>query len=98
MSRKRLPAEGLGLRSARIIADGGRTALLRELVQSGLTDAAALSAIEGYPAAVKSFKSSLADLLWHIASGLEDSRDVLQPLSAARALHIFRQAREYIHE
>lgn len=94
-----LPDEGIGLRTARIRSDPGRLRQLRELVQSGINVFDHLDSPPDYPAAVKDFTSTIAELVWSIASeSREPARHPIRHCSAARTLHVFRRAREYIHE
>jgi AraC family ethanolamine operon transcriptional activator len=98
VSRELLPDDAESLRAARILNDPARSGQLRELVRSGLSAFSALESPSCYPAAVKSFKSSLGDLLWQVATQSQD-KDVVRPhhYAGARTLLVFRRARDYIH-
>lgn len=92
------PDEGYSLRNARILSDPIRSRQLRELVLSGLSTFSALESPSSYPAAVKSFKSSLGDLLWQMAAeSRETDKRQMSHSGRARSLLTFRRAREYIH-
>ena len=98
LARELLPDEGYAARTARIQSDPVGARQLRELVQSGISVFTRLESLPSYPAAVQAFKSSLADLLWRIAGQAEDSElRKLHHYTTARALQIFRRAREHIH-
>lgn len=98
VSRELLPDEAESLRAARILNDAARSGQLRELVRSGLSAFSALESPACYPAAVKSFKSSLGDLLWQMATQPRDTDGGrLHHYAGARTLLVFRRARDYIH-
>lgn len=93
-----LPDDGCNMRVAGVLTDAERSRQLRELIQSGIATFTALESPASYPAAVRGFKSSLADLLWQMAAqtGHEDiSR--MRHYTSARTLRVFKRAREYIH-
>ncbi|MDB6084150.1 MAG: transcriptional regulator, AraC family [Gammaproteobacteria bacterium] len=93
-----LPDAGDSMRTTEVLRDARRSGQLRELVRSGLTAFSALDSLSSYPAAVKSFKSSLADLLWEMAAqSRSNGARRTSHHATARTLHIFRRAREYIH-
>jgi AraC family ethanolamine operon transcriptional activator len=98
VSCRLLPDDGYNMREVGVLSDAARTRQLRELVQSGLATFTALESPGGYPAAVRGFKSSLADLLWQMAARTGDE-DVgrMRHYTSARTLRVFRRAREYIH-
>jgi AraC family transcriptional regulator, ethanolamine operon transcriptional activator len=76
-------------------APGARS--LREVVQSGLTGFLQLQSVEQCSAAAKSFKSSVADLLWWVVSRTAPDASGRVPQSVKpRALRLFRVAQEYI--
>lgn len=93
-----LPDDGVGLRTARIQGDPVRSRQLRELIQSGISVFGRLESLPGFPAAVRDFKSSVADLIWRIADQNEAERSTTRQYSTVRSLQVFRRAREYIHE
>jgi AraC family ethanolamine operon transcriptional activator len=85
--------------TARVHSDPARSRQLRELILSGVAAFSTLQSLSSYPAAVKGFKSSLADLLCQIAAQSTE-RDVgtPNPHATARTVHVFRRARDYIHD
>jgi AraC family ethanolamine operon transcriptional activator len=94
-----LPEGGQDMRAVRVQSDARRARRLWELVQAGVSAFTALDCPAGYPAAVRQFKSTLADLLWQTATRSRDQDPgTANPHATARALHVFRRAREYIHE
>jgi AraC family transcriptional regulator, ethanolamine operon transcriptional activator len=98
VSDELLPDSGQALQTGRILNDAGQSRQLRELVQSGLTTFTSLDCVSSYASAIKGFKFSIVDLLWEMATHSENQgvrrTNVYTP---ARALHVFRRAREYIH-
>jgi AraC family transcriptional regulator, ethanolamine operon transcriptional activator len=94
-----LPAQGRGLKGVRVLEDPLRSNQLRDLVRSGLSALTSLDALAHYPAAVKEFKSALGDLLWQIGIQPPDP-DVKRANghTSDRTMHIFRRARDYIHD
>ena len=71
---------------------------LRETIQAGLSAFGSLERPALYPAAVRSFNSSVADLLWHMTTSPHDDDEVkTRHQSAARAVRAFQKARDYIH-
>ena len=93
-----LPDDGDNMQVVGVLTDAARSRELRELIQSGLATFTALGSIAGYPAAVRGFKSTLVDILWQMAvqPGNNDLRKTRR-YTSARALQVFRRAREYIH-
>jgi AraC-like DNA-binding protein len=94
-----LPAQGRGLKAVRVLEDPLRSNQLRDLVRSGLSALTSLDALAHYPAAVKEFKSALGDLLWQI--GIQQPPMAVKRANghtSDRTMHIFRRARDYIHE
>ena len=96
LSRSLFPDDGSNVRSLGVLSDPFRSRQLRELVRTGLANFTTLESPADYPAAVCGFKSSLADLLWQMASRTEDETR-MRRYSNTRAIQIFRRAREYIH-
>src|SRR3569833_1521006 len=75
-----------------------QTRQLRETVQAGLHAFASLQRPALYPAAVRSFNSSIADLLWQLTvSPGADEESKNRHQSAARAVRVFQRARDQIH-
>jgi AraC family ethanolamine operon transcriptional activator len=87
------------LRTARVVSDAALSRQLRKLIQSGVATFTALQTLAGYPAAIQGFKSSLGDLLCQM-SAHSSAKDVktTNPYSRTRTLHVFRRARDYIHD
>lgn len=94
-----LPDEAYAAHSDVVAADPMHARRLREVVESGLHAFATRPEIRSERSAVISFKSSIADLLWQIATRTSESafRD-RRPLKSIRTLRTFRRAREFIHE
>jgi AraC family transcriptional regulator, ethanolamine operon transcriptional activator len=70
---------------------------LREVVESGLATFAQRQSIEKYSAAVRAFKSSVAEALWRIISRTPAGAAQRAPQSAqSRTLRQLRAAQEYI--
>jgi AraC-like DNA-binding protein len=87
------------LQTARVYSDAARSRQLRELIQSGVAAFSALQSLSGYPAAVKGFKSSLADLLSQTAAqSAEQDVGTQNTHASARTVQVFRRARDYIHD
>ncbi len=97
LSCKLLPDTGYNLRTARVLSDAARLRQLREMIQSGLAAFTALDSPSSYPAAVTGFKSSLADLLWRMDARAREHTGQVSRYTSARALQVFRRAREHIH-
>ncbi len=98
LSSDLLPDEGYRLRDVHVVSDAGRSRQLRELVRSGLSAFTTLEPLGSYPAAVKGFKSSVADLLWQIAShSCDEEIRRMRLYTSRRTLHVFKQARDFIH-
>jgi AraC family ethanolamine operon transcriptional activator len=75
-----------------------QTRQLREIVEAGLSAFGSLQRPTLYPAAVRSFNSSVADLLWHMTLSPDNDDEVRsRHQSAARAVRVFQKARDYIH-
>jgi AraC family transcriptional regulator, ethanolamine operon transcriptional activator len=87
------------MRNARVVSDAARSGQLRNLIRSGVATFTALQNLASYPAAIKGFKSSLADLLCQMSAHSSD-RDVktTNPYATTRTLHVFRRARDCIHD
>jgi AraC family transcriptional regulator, ethanolamine operon transcriptional activator len=99
LSMELFPDDAPGLRTARIQGDPARSRQLRELVRSGVGVFGQLESLPDYPAAVRDFKSGVADLIWHIAGrSAEPERRTWRRSSTTRTLQVFRRAREYIQE
>jgi AraC family ethanolamine operon transcriptional activator len=98
VSNALLPDGGQEIRTTRILSDPSRARCLRELLKSGINAFTALESPSGYPAAVTGFQSSLAELLWEMATQ-PDHEQVrkLHHHTTTRVLQVFRRAREYIH-
>jgi AraC family ethanolamine operon transcriptional activator len=96
LSRSLFPEDVNSVRAVGVLSDPLRSRQLRELVRTGLATFTALESPADYPAAVCSFKSSLADLLWQMATRSEDHTRTRR-YSNTRAIQIFQRAREYIH-
>jgi AraC family transcriptional regulator, ethanolamine operon transcriptional activator len=78
--------------------DPPQTRQLRETVQAGLSAFGSLEGPALYPAAVRSFNSSIADLLWQMTVSPESDDGIRSRYhSAARAVRVFQKARDYIH-
>ena len=93
-----LPDEGCDMRLVGVLKDVSRSSELRELIQAALSSFTSLDRIAEYPAAVQNFKSSLIDLLSQMTAEIGDrTRRERRPCHGARALQLFRRAREYIH-
>lgn len=74
------------------------TRQLREIVEAGLSAFGSLQCPTPYPAAVRSFNSSVADLLWHMTLSPDDADEARsRHQNAARAVRVFQKARDYIH-
>lgn len=98
IARALLPEHGQDIRLAGVLSDPTHVRNLRELVQSGLSSFMALGSPPSYPAAVRGFKSSLADLLWQMADRRESSESAgTRGHGNSRTLIVFRRAREFIH-
>ncbi len=98
VSRDLLPDDGRHMRRAGVMRDAARSRHLRELLQSGLAAFMSLESPAGYPAAARSFKSAVADSLWQLNAGVEDAAfSGTRQYSTARALRVFRRARDNIH-
>jgi transcriptional regulator GlxA family with amidase domain len=67
------------------------------LVQSGLKFFTLLGSLSEYSAAVCGFKSSVAEMLYQVASGVGDEDLSSRRYTAQRSLHVYRRAREFIH-
>ncbi|HEX4239883.1 MAG TPA: helix-turn-helix domain-containing protein [Steroidobacteraceae bacterium] len=93
VSRELLPDDG-SIVTVCMRTDPERSSQLRELVRAGL-DASVALRLE-HPAALRRFKSSLVDLLWLIAARPDVARDTRLDRKA-RAIRVFRRARDYIH-
>jgi AraC family transcriptional regulator, ethanolamine operon transcriptional activator len=91
-----LPDGGHNMRATGVLEQPTGTGRLRELVQAGIATFSALQTPSDYPAAVCGFKSSVADLLWQMAALPRESAVESRRYSSARALRVFRRAREYI--
>jgi AraC family transcriptional regulator, ethanolamine operon transcriptional activator len=92
------PEYGGVIRMGRILSDPVRCGELREWVQSALATFTYLKSPNDYPAALRAFKSSLADLLWEISGPAENRNAIKTPRNAtSRTVRVFRRAREYIH-
>lgn len=94
-----LPDSERAMKTGRILNDATQSQQLRELVKSGLTTFTALGCVSNYPSAIKGFKFAIVDLLWQMATHPENqcvSRT--NGYTQARALRVFRRAREYIHD
>jgi AraC family transcriptional regulator, ethanolamine operon transcriptional activator len=99
VSSELLPDGAYNLQTARVHSDADGSRQLRELIQSGVAAFSALQSLAGYPAAVKGFKSSLADLLCQMAAqSAEKYVGTANPYATARTVHVFRRARDYIHD
>jgi AraC family transcriptional regulator, ethanolamine operon transcriptional activator len=76
-----------------------QTLALRENIAAGLSAFGSLQGPARYPAAVRSFKSSIADLLWGMAAAPAADEDArYRQYGAARAVRVFQKARDYIHQ
>jgi len=76
-----------------------RTRNLRQNVAAGLSAFGCLHGPEQYPAAVRSFKSSVADLLWGMTVNPRSDQSLkYRQYTAARAVRVFQRARDYIHQ
>jgi AraC family ethanolamine operon transcriptional activator len=97
ISRDLLPDDGCQMQWVGVQHESARSTQLRELLVSGL---ATFSTLEpaAYPAAAQGFKSTLIDGLWQICAHA-DAASVAGATryTAARALRVFRRARDYIH-
>jgi AraC family ethanolamine operon transcriptional activator len=92
------PDDGQSMRAVGVLNDPVRSGVLREFVRSGLAAFIALESPANYPAAVCGFKSSLIDLLWQMSAQTGDNMITgTSRYSTARAIQVFRRAREYIH-
>jgi AraC family transcriptional regulator, ethanolamine operon transcriptional activator len=99
VSRELLSDGAYNLQTARVFSDPARSRQLRELIRSGVAAFSALQSLSGYPAAVKGFKSSLADLLSQMAAqSTEKEVGVQNPYATARTVQVFRRARAHIHD
>jgi AraC family ethanolamine operon transcriptional activator len=99
VSRELLSDGAYHLSTARVFSDAARSRQLRELIQSGVTTFSALQSLSSYPAAVRGFKSSLADLLCQTAAQSSPKEvGTPSPHATARTVHVFRRARDYIHD
>jgi AraC family ethanolamine operon transcriptional activator len=98
VSRDLLPDDGRHMRRAGVMKDAARSRYLRELLQSGLATFMSLESPAGYPAAARGFKSAVADSLWQLNAGVEDAAfSETRQYTTARALRVFRRARDNIH-
>jgi AraC family ethanolamine operon transcriptional activator len=99
VSSELLSCGAYNLQTARVFSDPARSRQLRELIQSGVAIFSALQSLSSYPAAVKGFKSSLADVLCQMAAQ-SNEKGVGTPnhYASARTMHAFRRARDYIHD
>ena len=87
------------LQTAQVFNDADRSRQLRELIQSGVAAFSALQSLSSYPAAVKGFKTSLADLLSRMAAeSTAKDAGTQNPHATARTVHVFRRARDFIHD
>jgi len=85
-------------RGIEVIHDARGEQSLHEVVESGLATFAQRQSIGEHSAAIRAFKSSVADALWWAVSRTAVAGDEGIPRYAKlRALRHFRVAREYIH-
>jgi AraC family ethanolamine operon transcriptional activator len=97
LSRELLLEEIDEWRSVDVIHDPHGAPNLREVVESGLAALAQLQSIEQYSAAVKAFKSSVAEALWRIISRTTaDAAHRAPQCGQPRTLRQLRAAQEYI--
>jgi len=97
VSNSLFPDDGHNMKATGVLEHPAGTRRLRELVQAGIATFSTLQTPADYPAAVCSFKSSVADLLWQIAALPRMESISTRRYTTARALSVFRRAREYIH-
>lgn len=99
LARDLLLEESGGWSDAGIIRDARGAQTLRETLESGVSTLGQLQAVGPYSAAVKSFKSSVADAIWRIISQVAaDATEAVPRCGRRRALQLFRIAQEYIEE
>lgn len=96
IARDLLPEGGCDMATVGMSGDPERAWQLRKLVRDGIDTFTALSGPRDYPAAAQGFKSALVDLLWRAAAQPGDVRTRRQYRNA-RALGVFRRARDLIH-
>lgn len=85
-------------RSIEVLHDASGAQSLHEVVESGLATFAQRQSLGQHAAAVRAFKSSVADALWWAVSRTAiDAGGGVPRQAKLRALRHFRIAREYIH-
>lgn len=98
ISEELFPDDSCGRTVTGVRHHPARCAHLRDLVETGLATFHALSSPVDYPAAVRSFSSSIADVVWQMsASPGSEGKLPQRPGGSERALRVFRRARDYIH-
>ncbi len=99
LSRELLLGEADRWSTVEVVHDALGAHCLREVVEAGLASLVRLNSIAMYPAAAKTFKSSVADVLWRIASKTAPDSPARAPQSARRrAVRLFCLAQEYIEQ
>jgi AraC family transcriptional regulator, ethanolamine operon transcriptional activator len=77
-----------------IVCDTRRASELREVVRAGIATFQSLGEPCAYPAAMCSFTSSVADLVWHVASFTASERLRVRRRARTRALVVYSRARD----
>ncbi len=98
ISEELLPDDSFGRLITGVRHDPARSAHLRDLVQTALATFHSLSSPLEYPAAIRSFSSSIADVLWQMSARPGNDAEIPNRHGGSeRAVRVFRRARDYIH-
>jgi AraC family transcriptional regulator, ethanolamine operon transcriptional activator len=98
ISRELFPHDEYNMLFVGVRTDPLRSRQLRELIEGGIATFVTLQSLDRCPAAVRSFKSCLIDILWQLtAKSTSANSSGPRHHNKMRALGAFKRARDYIH-